>query len=401
MSVFDALVGQQHVVSALRDAARDAARFVAAEHEGREAPRGAMTHAWLFTGPPGSGRSVAAWALAAALLCDTAAAGGVPGCGACPACERVRHHSHEDVWALATEGLSISVDTVRSELVPRAVTTPVSGRWRILVVEDADRLISTSESAANALLKTLEEPAPRTVIMLCCPSPEDLLPTLVSRCRRVGLRQPPTADVAAVLQAEGVDAAQAFWAARAAQGHVGRARRLATDPDARSRRAEVLSLPTQLQTLAHAVAAAGVLAGAAKEEAERLSAGRDEQETAELKAALGVTGGRGGTPRGTAGMLAELGAEQKRRSTRVQRDELDRALVDLAALYRDVLALQFGVPGTLAIHGDLTATTAKLARGTTPERTLQRIEAVLAAREAVAANSNPQIVLEALALSLR
>ena len=123
-------------------------------------------------------------------------------------------------------GLSIGIKQVR-DLVRRSALSPIGNRWQIVIVEDADRL---TEQAFNALLKAIEEPTERTVWMLCAPTVEDVLPTIRSRCRLVSLTTPTAEEVAAFLvRREGVDTALASYAARASQGHIGRARALARD----------------------------------------------------------------------------------------------------------------------------------------------------------------------------
>src|SRR5690349_13888635 len=155
-----------------------------------------MTHAWLFTGPPGSGRSNAALAFAAALQCEQG------GCGTCHSCHSVEIGAHPDVNVTRTEKLSIGVDEVR-ELVRFSALSPAGQRWQIMVVEDADRL---TEPAVNALLKAIEEPSERTVWLLCAPTVEDVLPTIRSRSRLVVLATPSAEDVAAFLvRADGID----------------------------------------------------------------------------------------------------------------------------------------------------------------------------------------------------
>src|SRR6201994_1004118 len=210
MTVWDELAGQDAVVA-----------------QWRNAVAGAMTHAWLFTGPPGSGRSVAARAFAAALLCPFG------GCSECASCHQVRAGTHADLLLVRPDGLSYGVKQTR-DLVLRAAGAPSGGRWRVVLFEDADRC---TEAAANALLKAIEEPAPRTVWLLCSPSAEDLVTTIRSRCRVMTLRQPPSSAGAAGLAAQdGVSFYSSLAAARAAQGHVGRARRLLLDPAAAARR---------------------------------------------------------------------------------------------------------------------------------------------------------------------
>ncbi len=394
MSLFDGLVGQEAVVAQLQVAAADARAVVA----GTSAGHGAMTHAWLFTGPPGSGRSVAARAFAAALQCLTPPPTG-GGCGHCDACHQVLVGTHPDVALIVPEGLSLGVEEAR-EIIVRSSRAPTRGRWQVTLIEDADRL---TEPGTNAVLKALEEPPPHSVLLLCAPSTEDLLPTVRSRCRLAALRTPPTAAVAAVLvDRDGVDPAMAAFAARAAQGHVGRAKRLATDEQARRERRDVLSLPRSLGTVAAALTAARDLVDAAKDEADRRTAPRDAAEKATLDNALGAgaTGKGVAGARGGAGAVKELEKRQKSRGTRTSRDALDRALVDLAAFYRDVLVVQLGT-GTAPVHADLGEQAAAIARATTPESTLCRIDAVLACRDAVGASVAPLLAVEALALALR
>ncbi len=373
MTLFDAVVGQPDAVAQLAGAAA-----------------GDSGHAWLVVGPAGSGRSVAARAFTAALQCETRDA-----CGRCAACREVMAGTHPDVAAVSTEGLSLGVRAMRA-LVPVALSSPSVGRHRVIVVEDADRL---TETAANVLLKPLEEPGEATVFVLCAPSTEDVLPTIRSRCRLVTLRIPSVAAVAELLVAEGVDHDTASFAAAAGQGHVGRARRLARDEGARERRAAVLRLPQELGSVATALQAAAGLVTAADEESAAMSGERDAAETASLREALGL-GVRGVTVRGTAGAVKELEAEQRSRATRARRDVLDRALVDLAALYRDALLIALHVGGA-PVHADQADVAAELARTVTAEALLRRIDAVLGCREAIEANVAPLLAVEAMALALR
>jgi DNA polymerase-3 subunit delta' len=380
--VWSQVIGQPAVVAELRAAVSDPA---------------AMTHAWLFTGPPGSGRSVAARAFAAALQCPDG------GDGTCHACRTVLAGTHADVQTVVPEGLSIGVAEVR-EIVRIAGRAPSQGRWQVVLVEDADRM---TEQASNTVLKMLEEPPSRTVFLLCAPSlhPDDVPVTIRSRCRVVGLRTPPVEAVAEVLvRRDGVDPALAAWSAAAAAGHVGRARRLARDEEARLSRKAVLDVPLKLVSLAACLDAADDLVGAAKEEADQAAASLDGAETDAVKASLGV-GARGpgvaAASRG-AGVLKELEKRQKSRATRLGRDSLDRALVDLAGLYRDALVLDAagGDPPTL-LHPDRRTDAEELARRIGAEGALRRIDALLACRTALEQNVKPQIALEALTVALR
>jgi DNA polymerase III subunit delta' len=398
--VFADVVGQDGVVATLMAAVAAAGAIVRGEAVvpalgGEAAVPGAMTHAWLFTGPPGSGRSVAARAFAAALQCPRG------GCGDCAQCHTTLAGTHADVRFVVPEGLSIGVGEMRA-LVLRAAGAPTGGRWQVVLIEDADRL---TEQAGNALLKAIEEPSPRTVFLLCTPSthPDDVSVTIRSRCRSVTLRTPSPDSIAAMLMhRDGAEPATAAWAAAAAQGHVGRARRLARDPQARARREAVLSVPRSLSGIAACFDAASALIESAEAEAGVAVSTMDARERTELEVALGAGGtGRGvaAAIRGAAGALKDLERRQRSRATRVQRDALDRALVDLAGFYRDVLArcLDAGVP---AVHADKTSDAAAASSRWTPESALRRLEAVLACREAIEANVKPRIAVEAMMLTL-
>ena len=391
--VFSDLVGQEEAVETLRRAAASAARIV----DGSAAGTGAMTHAWIFTGPPGSGRSIAARAFAAALECQRDGTG----CGECHGCHTVLGGTHADVRFVVPEGLSIGVNEMRA-LVLRAGTAPSGGRWQAVVIEDADRL---TEAAGNALLKAIEEPPPRTVFLLCTPSthPDDISVTIRSRCRVVALRQPPAEAVAGLLvRRDGIAPEVAAWAAAAAQGHVGRAKRLANDPEARVRREAVLTLPRRLTGVGACFDAASALIEATEKEAGATFLETDSTERAALEQALGAGGtGRGaaGAMRGVAGQIKELEKRQKSRATRSQRDALDRALVDLAAFYRDVLITSLRAP-VAVVHTDTAQQSAAAAERWSPESTLRRLEAVLACRDAIDQNVKPRIAVEAMMLNL-
>jgi DNA polymerase-3 subunit delta' len=356
---------------------------------------GAMTHSWLITGPPGSGRSVAAVCFAAALQCTS---DGVPGCGHCRACTTTMAGTHADVRRITPEGLSIGVDEMRA-IVATASRRPSTGRWQVVVIEDADRL---TEGAANALLKVVEEPPPSTVFLLCAPSvdPEDIAITLRSRCRHVALVTPAVEAIAVVLrETDGLSEKDAHWAASVSGGHVGRARRLATDPEARDRRARALGLARDAATPSRAYAAVEELVVSAEGEARALNVGRNEAETEELSTALGAGGtgkGTAGALRGSAGALKDLEKRQKSRQTRASRDALDRALIDLATYFRDALMVAGGAQAVTANHPDMAEQVAALAAYASPDRLLRCIEAVLACREALATNVKPKFAVDAM-----
>ncbi|WP_439811903.1 DNA polymerase III subunit delta' [Streptomyces sp. P9-2] len=399
MTVWDDLVGQERVSEQLAAAARDADAFVTAAASDEPPPEASrMTHAWLFTGPPGAGRNQAARAFAAALQCVSPdrALGGAPGCGFCDGCHTALVGTHADVSTVAAVGAEILVKDMR-DTVRKSFTAPANGRWQVILVEDAERL---NEKSANAVLKAVEEPAPRTVWLLCAPSVEDVLPTIRSRCRHLVLSTPSVDAVADMLvRREGIEPDVAASVARATQGHVDRARRLATDPDARARRAAVLKLPLRVEDVGGALRAAQELVDAAAEDAKQLAEEVDGKETEDLKAALGAAQG-GRLPRGTAGVVKDLEDMQKRRRTRTQRDSLNVALADLTSFYRDVLALQLGSRIALA-NTDAEDALERLARGSTPESTLRRIEAIAACGEALDRNVAPLLAVEAMTMALR
>ena len=390
--VFANLVGQHDAMAVLRRASAAASSIV----DGEPSDIAAMTHAWLFTGPPGSGRSVAARAFAAALQCRTG-----EGCGECPGCHTTLAGTHADVRFVVPEGLSIGVDEMRA-LVLRAASSPTGGRWQVLLVEDADRL---TEAAGNALLKAVEEPPARTVFLLCTPSthPDDVPVTIRSRCRPVTLRQPSAEAVARMLtEREGVPANTAAWVAAAAQGHIGRARRLASDPQARQRREAVLGVPRRLTGVGACFDAASALIESAEAEATATVSTVDATERSALETALGAGGtGKGAATafRGAAGALKDLERRQKSRATRAQRDALDRALVDLAGFYRDALVRRLGAPVS-PVHVDIARDTEAAATKWTAESALRRLEAVLACREAIELNVKPRIAVEAMMVTL-
>ncbi|MGB5934510.1 MAG: DNA polymerase III subunit delta' [Ornithinimicrobium sp.] len=378
MSVFDQVVGQERVVELLRRSAQTPA---------------AMTHSWLFTGPPGSGRSTAARAFAAALQCEDAAN---PGCGTCNTCHTVMLGSHPDVTAVATRETQLRVEQTR-ELALSAAMRPVSGRWRVMIVEDADRL---NERAADALLKTLEEPPPRTVWLLCAPTLDDLIVTVRSRCRHVRLGTPPVAAVAELLiSRDGIDPSMAHYAARAAQSHVGVARHLATDEAARGRRRNVIGIPCSLTGVGQALQAAGRLVGESSKLAESVSGHDAATARAEVLRQLGADPNARTQPPAVRAHLKQMDDDQKRVAKRRQHDAIDAALTDLSSVYRDALVLGTGakVDAVNAAELDLVR---DVARAFNAEELLGALEAISLARGRLAANGAPLLMIEAMMIAL-
>ena len=381
MSVFSSLIDQSEVVAILKEAVQSA--------RNKEDLTQGMTNTWLFTGPPGSGRSNAAIAFAAALVCKDS------GCSKCNDCMSTIIGTHADVELIKTEGLSIKIDEIR-ELITRASWAPSVASYRVVVMEDADRL---TESAANALLKVIEEPGLRTIWLLCAPTLTDVLPTIRSRCRHLSLRTPSTKAVANLLIGrESIDPKTAEFAARAAGGHIGRARRLATDENAKQNRTSILKLPLMIKDIASAYKAAQFLVDAAKADALKDSEKKDEDEISKLKEAWGATGSK--MVSGGAKIVKELEKEQKSRATRMVRDYLDRALLDLSTLYRDILLVQSNSTDSL-INQDLVEEIKQLAQTTRPEQTVAKIESILKTRRNLAHNAAPLLLIEALMCELR
>ena len=376
-SVFDDLVGQEHIIEILKGA-------VAASRTGEESQE--MTHAWLFTGPPGSGRSSAAVAFAQALICSN------DGCGTCSDCNAAKTHGHPDVEIIRTEGLSIKVEEVR-ELLTRVAWAPSMGGWRVVVMEDADRL---TESAANALLKAIEEPGTRTVWLLCAPTLHDLLPTIRSRCRHLQLRTPSLQAVTNVLVTrDKIAPAMADFAARVSQGHIGRARYLAKNENVRGNRARIMALPLQLNSLAAAFTAAQTLVDLATNDANTSSDERDEKEIEKLQEAYGKGATGRGMATGGAKAVKELEKEQKSRSSRMVRDSIDGALLDIATFYRDVMMVQSGEADSM-INTDMREAIESYAAKYPAHSTINKITTIMEARTNLAHNAAPLVTCEAL-----
>ncbi|WP_345799919.1 DNA polymerase III subunit delta' [Microbacterium sp. AZCO] len=363
--------GQEDAVAALRAAASDPA---------------SLTHAWLITGPPGSGRSTLAHAFAAALIAEP---------GDEPAMRQVLAGTHPDLTALRTEGVIISIKDARS-LVERSYFAPSLGRYRVIVMEDADRM---AERTSNVLLKALEEPPERTVWVLCAPSEADLLPTIRSRVRTLRLRDPEIADVARlIVQRTGVDEGIAEQSARHAQRHIGMAQRLATDAAARARRDETLRAVLRVRGVGDAVEVAGTIVQVATDDAKALTAERDEAERSTLLRTLGIAEGAA-VPPAVRAQLSALEDDQKRRATRSLRDGIDRVLTDLQSMFRDIVVLQFG-RGDDLINVELDSDLRAVAQAWTPERTLTVLDRIAETRRNLEQNVAPTLALESMLVTV-
>jgi len=375
-AIWGDLLGQPEAVGQLELAVRHRAQGV--------------HHAWLMTGPPGSGRSNLAHAFAAALLCEN------EGCGHCKSCQLAKAGTHPDIAVLSTEKVVISIDEVRS-LVADSQFGSSMGKFRIMIIEDADRMI---ERSSNVLLKALEEPPAGTIWLLCAPSEADMLPTIRSRVRRVGLKVPAVEEVARLLVSrDGIDSTLAHQVAAEAQSHIGMARRLATSSETRSRRRETLLAALGIQGVTSAVNTAERWLDIAKKDAEALTTERDLEERNAALRSMGIQPGEA-IPNNMKADLKALEESQKRRATRSLRDGIDRILVDLLSLYRDVLTVQIEAQSPL-INAELSSQIGEAARASSPAQTIEKIEAISAARLRIDRNVRDIMVLESLAVSLR
>ena len=372
MSLWDELVGQEAAIEAVRHAAQPGSA--------------SMTHAWMIVGPAGSGRSTLALAFAATLVSqgddDQALA-------------LVSAGTHPDVSVISTDRVTISIDEVR-ELVTQSYYAPSRSRWRVIVMEDADRM---TERTSNVLLKALEEPPPQTVWILCAPSTQDVLPTIQSRVRTITLRTPSAEQVAALIhRREGVSHERALEAAREAQCHIGMATRLATDDDARSRRDHTVQAVLQLRSVSQAVTQAGSLIAVANEDQKALLEKLDEQEREDTLRSLGIQPG-GSVPAAVRSSVKALEENQKRRATRSLRDGVDRICTDITSVLRDVLMIQLGTGGDL-VNERFRAQLEQRASDTTAAHSLAAIDEVQVARDRIASNTPPQLALEAMLIAV-
>lgn len=379
VGVWEDVVGQDAAVAQFRRAA---------------SPEGSLSQAWLVTGPPGSGRSTAARAFAATLQCEQGT-----GCGQCRACRTTLAGTHPDVTVVATDKLSIAKEEVRA-LVMTAQRAPATGRHRVLIVEDADRM---SAGTFNVLLKSIEEPPPATVWMLCAPSAEDLAPTIRSRCRLVTLAVPSSAVVADLLRRrDGIDEQLAVRAARAAQGHIGLALRYATQEGALAAREESARTLLSMRGAGQAVLAAqGLVDRATAEAKEHADVVATEEKERFLRSA-GIEDGK--VPPSLRSQMRQLEEDAKRRQTRLVRDVLDRYLLDVHSVLRDVLSRQLGTEAEL-VNIEVSGEIEQAASQGTGRLTLGLLEAVQEARDRISGNVPPLLAVEALlariAVSLR
>ena len=372
--IFNSLVDQERVTKALEDA------LVSAKSgsSGQE-----MTHAWLFTGPPGSGRSNAAKSFAAALVCKA------DGCGECTDCSTAINGTHPDVEILDVSGISIKIDEIR-ELVARSAWGASISNWRIVVIEDCDRM---TEAAANALLKALEEPASQTVWLLCAPTLQDVLPTIRSRCRHLNLKTPNVSEITKFLINNlGANTKDAELAARISHGHIGRAKGFLKDSDFKETRKRYLDILFSAKDEASAIRAASKLLDLATDRATLFVSDRTEAESETLKSALQGTGR--GLVSGGAKAIKDLERDQKLRLNRTIKDEIDSALLDYSTLLRDSL-----VSNSNRINLDLNEEIDRLKSTTKSELRSHVLTVMSHTRELLTSNASQLMLLERMFLA--
>ncbi len=344
-----------------------------------------LAHAWLITGPPGSGRSNIAVSFAASLVAG----------GDVDTARQVLAGLHPDVSVLKTEGVIIKIKEAR-DFVARSYLAPAQGRYRVMVIEDADRM---TEQTSNVLLKALEEPPEGTVWVLCAPSDADLLPTIRSRVRTLRLKEPEVADVAKlIVERTGVSHELAEESARHAQRHIGMAQRLASDAGARERRAETIETVLGIGGVREAVMAAASIVQLATEDANAFTTEKDAAERAALLRTMGVEEGKA-VPPAMRSQLTALEEDQKRRQKRSLIDGIDRVLTDLLSVYRDVLLVKFGRDNDIINRG-VEAQIRALADAWETSRTLEVIDHITHSRSALGRNVSPVLALESLFITI-
>jgi DNA polymerase III subunit delta' len=365
-NVFDDLIGQPKVASFLSTATA----------------AGAVTHAYLFVGPQGSGKKKAAKALACALVC------GDGGCGACSACQRIRKGFHPDVRVFEPEGAaSYMVEQVR-DLIHDVTLSPIDASVKVYIIDRAEAL---GQQAANALLKTLEEPPPDAVLVLLATSFDAVLPTIASRCQVVRFSQlAPATAIAVLVQRAGVTPAEAREALAASGGVLPRALDFLRSGERREMRAEVLTVLKDLGVMdAFDVmrGARGLLAS--------VKAPLDELKTvqaAELKDRTEFLGGKVSNK--------PVEDRHKRELTAREREGVNEVLNVAESWLRDCLTLSVAAD-ELVENADAIDTMEEIAAVITPAAGLRALAAVTQARRRVAANVGPQLALEAMLFDIQ
>jgi DNA polymerase-3 subunit delta' len=317
--MWDGVIGQEQAVGRLRRAV--------------ERP----SHAYLLAGPRGSGVLEAARCFAAALVCPDG------GCGACNSCRRARTARHPDVIEVEPAGTFVIVDQVE-EMMKEAFTSPFEAERKVIIVTEADRM---NEPAANKLLKTLEEPPARMHFLLLSEAPDELLPTVRSRCQRIDFAALSDADVTAALVASGVEPDAAAAAARLASGRLDRARSLAGQGlGLAALRAAALEVAASLDG---AGAAAAIGAEGIQAILNDTLAGLEKAQKAEAKALETELTEAGYPDRLARRLRRDLEQRQQRAARRARTDALAEVVTALEWFYRDALVAGSGPAAVAAL----------------------------------------------------
>jgi len=347
---------------------------------------GAAAHAWVLLGPRGAGKMQVALAMAAALTCRE-----LPGlgCGRCGVCLRIARRSYLDIHHIAPEGPIISVEVIRTIVIPEALRSPFEGGRKVFVIEEAERM---NPQAQNALLKTLEEPPLDTVFILLCDQEDELLETVRSRCRALRLEAVAEGEVVAWLERRGAPPVEAAWAARLAGGDLDRAAGLGLDPEAGRRWRLFAGMGARLVSPVDALdAAAEVMTEASAASKARARAQKEEVE--ELAESLG-------DGRGTATLRSALARRHKRELRRAEEEVLVEALEALGSFYRDVLTERAGAGASVA-NVDHAGEVEKWAASEVSSRALvEAMHRCADAPNALAKNANPTLTMEATLVAL-
>ena len=317
--MWDGVIGQEQAVAQLRRAV--------------ERP----SHAYLLAGPRGSGVLEAARCFAAALVCPDG------GCGACNSCRRARSARHPDVIEVEPAGTFVVVDQVE-EMMKEAFTSPFEAERKIIVLTEADRM---NEPAANKLLKTLEEPPARTHFLLLSEAPDELLPTVRSRCQRIDFAALSDADIAAALVGSGIDPETATTAARLASGRLDRAWSLA------GKGLGLSALRQAAQEVAGSLDGTGSRAAVGAEGLQAVLtdtlAGLESSQKAEAKALEAELTEAGYPDRLARRLRKDLEQRQQRAARRSRTDALAEIVTALEWFYRDALVAGSGPAAVAAL----------------------------------------------------
>ncbi len=367
-SVFDELVGQERVASFLR----------------RAVETGSASHAYLFAGPAGSGKRSAAMRLACALVCADG------GCGTCRACAAVKRGAHPDVVSVEPAGAaSYLVEQLRDQLVPDMWLAPVESPAKVYIIQRAELL---GESAANAFLKTLEEPPPSVTIVLLTDDLDALPPTIVSRCQVVRFAAISPAHATAVLaERTGVGEDEALAALAASGGVVPRALDFLGSSSRREARERLLGVLRDLDVMdgRDVLVSARDLLRSVRAPLDEIK----ERQQADMRDRLEFMGR-------AAGSVRELELRNKREITAQEREGIGELLNVTESWLRDALATSVGATASVA-NRDAADDVAAAAASLTPFSAEAALSSVRRARRRVSYNVSPQLAIEAMLFEIQ